>query len=417
MEKKQKKKILILILAILGLSLGAFLIPERQTVREKAAFGGVNLRLDPAAAAKNVNEEFNVAIRIEAGSYKISGIDLKLNYDKNQLTVIKFNINAEKFNTDLLTDLGSTTGRVRLVVLNTGQDLATGTFRLGSIKMKAKRLSGQTPFRITIDKAATLIVGKGPAEDVALLVDQTTDGSYTIVEGEIPSPTPTATPTGPTPTPTLTPTLAPTPTPTLTPTLTPIPTVTPSATPTVTLVVIPVLNFKVKFQGVNSKRADQKVKVKLVKGSFNKTFDDVLVSADNNGIYSGLVALQGISPGSGYTIYIKGPKHLARKFCVDSQASRCQGTGNLTISAGSALNANNFDFSKIVLESGDLPNPDNNLKQDGVVNSLDYSLWKARVGKEDETSLKVADVNFDGVVNQIDWQLMKITLETKYEEE
>lgn len=216
------------------------------------------------------------------------------------------------------------------------------------------------------------------------------------------TPRPTATPGGPTNTPT--------------PTVTPGgPTLTPTVTPTVTPPAggWPVLNFKVKFQGVASKSADQKVRIVVKKAGLDKTFNNVNVVASDNGIYSGSVTLTDVPAADNYRISIKGPKHLSRKFCENNQAVRCVGTGRIALAGG----ANTLDFSKIVLEAGDLPNPNEGAKQDGVANSIDYSLWKARIGKEDNDSLAVADINFDGVVNQIDWQLMRVTLETKYEEE
>jgi len=69
------------------------------------------------------------------------------------------------------------------------------------------------------------------------------------------------------------------------------------------------------------------------------------------------------------------------------------------------------------LEAGDLPNPNEDNQQDGVVNSVDFSLIESRVGKVDSASLSVADLNLDGIVNWGDAGLLLNTLGTKYEDE
>ncbi len=175
----------------------------------------------------------------------------------------------------------------------------------------------------------------------------------------------------------------------------------------------PVLNFKVKFQGVDSDKEDQKMKVIVKKGELVKSFTNVNVSADADGLYSGSVTLTDVPTGTDYAILIKGPKHLAKKCCENRPSTRCTGNGNISLTTG----VNDYDFSTQELPAGDLPNPADNMQQDGVVNSVDYSLWNARFGREDADSLAVADLDLNGVVNSADWGLMRITLETRYEED
>lgn len=188
---------------------------------------------------------------------------------------------------------------------------------------------------------------------------------------------------------------------------TPTPTTTPDPSQTATV------NFKVKFQGISQKRADQKVEVRVTKGTFEEEFTNINMIANDSGVYSGSVVLTGVTVGGDYTIFVKGPKHLAKKFCVDAQESRCRGAGDLTLVAG----ANTFDFSKMALEGGDLPNPNSSGAQDGVCNSVDYSLAKNRLGSSSSADLAIADINLDGIVNAIDLTLIRNTLEVKYEED
>ena len=206
---------------------------------------------------------------------------------------------------------------------------------------------------------------------------------------------------------------------------TPIPPGGATNTPTPTGTVPPgseaVLNFSVRFQGVDSgthKPTDanktQKLSFRVKKGNFEKVFTDVdAVYSDTNGNWTGSVTLTGVTPGEGYAVFIKGPKHLAKKFCTNNQTRRCVTEGSLALNSGK----NEYDFTTLPLEAGDLPNPNQGGKQDGVANSVDYSLARDRWLKNTAQNLAIADVNFDGVINSADTTLIRETIETRYEED
>jgi len=211
---------------------------------------------------------------------------------------------------------------------------------------------------------------------------------------------------------------APTPTnlPSPTATLAPTETLLLSPTPTVEAST-PILNFKVSFAGVldSSKvKETPEVTVKIKKGlEIVAEFTGVQLEPDTGAAFKGSVVLSGVAPGGDYTIYIKGPRHLVRKFCQDKQTERCFGRGRIVLTSGK----NEFDFSRLSLEPGDLPNPSENMQQDSVVNGVDLSLLKARLGKDYPEELAVADLDFNGVINTRDIVLLLRTLSSKYGEE
>lgn len=150
-----------------------------------------------------------------------------------------------------------------------------------------------------------------------------------------------------------------------------------------------------------------------------------LIYNSQTGFYSpeGPIPLIDVPAGNNYTIYIKGPKHLQERFCSDTQTGRClAGQGRIILVVGE----NTFDFSKIALEAGDLPNPNTTPGQDGVVNSIDIELLRSHYCRKVaeygfsaciQTDLNIADLDLDGYVFDSDMQLVRNTLSAVYEDD
>jgi len=174
------------------------------------------------------------------------------------------------------------------------------------------------------------------------------------------------------------------------------------------------VNFRVKLVGTNYEINDQPIVVDVpdlpmkvvVKGdNYYRVIDEVMVSFDENAIGTGSFQLDRINPSTTYAILIKGPVHVATKFCKDHQTDHCWlGEENISLSAG----VNNFDWTSLSLEPGDL-------NGDGVANSLDYAIIRESYGQTG-TGL-VGDVNFNGQVNTQDTAFFLDTLSTRYEDE
>jgi len=231
------------------------------------------------------------------------------------------------------------------------------------------------------------------------------------------------------------------------PTSTPRPTVTkiPTPTPTVPKQTVGILKFKVKFQGVElANIADianttQKVRVVVVKQVVDQTskvvqtisstgFTDVVVrttgETDQNGIalWEGQVEIYDFLVGNEYSLLIKGPKHLQKKFCQNNPQEqleqglpyRCVEKGKLTIKEG----INTFDFSGVLLQAGDLPT--NQGLQDGIINLHDVSALLNTITDGINTvpeNLIIADIDLNGVINVKDRSYLIETLEEKYGDE
>lgn len=412
-SNSNSRKMLLTVLFFLGAAgiviLISFFLTKRVTLKQRAAWGGVEISLQPQDGAHNVNEEFPVQIVINnSNRHKIGGALINLRFDQNNLEIVKFDVGTDLPNV-FKNILGNNNGNALIAVGKiSGENCDLESISLGTLTLKGKT-AGSVPLEININGSSVTGTNPNPAPtptpyDPNINITTVHNGSYTInaIITSTPTPTETIPPQA---------TATPTPTQTPTPTLTPVNTGTP--TPTATIAPnTPVLNFKIKFQGIDEKRTDQRVKVTVIGNDISKPFEDIIVKAGDDGIYSGSIVLSQV-PGGSYTIFIKGPKHLAKKFCKNEQEGRCGATDKLSLVIGN----NDYDFSKTRLEGGDLPNPNNAWKQDGVVNSVDYELTKLRLFSDKDENLRVADINLDGIVNTTDLTLLRNTLETKYEED
>ena len=107
--------------------------------------------------------------------------------------------------------------------------------------------------------------------------------------------------------------------------------------------------------------------------------------------------------------------HMQRKFCEASPkenfpgANTQCGRGQIILKEGS----NNIDLSGVVQLTGDIPPGE----QDGISNAKDHSLVRNLMGKRDEESAELADLNYDGVVNAVDHSCMIAALSIRWDEQ
>jgi hypothetical protein len=156
---------------------------------------------------------------------------------------------------------------------------------------------------------------------------------------------------------------------------------------------------------INSSEFSMKTASKSTAGSKTGYYIKPVVKHIGNGVYETKFYLtQG---GNGYVIYIKGPKHLTRKICVDKQTSACNPGQAFSFVLGTNYT---IDLTGRKLEPGDV---DNN----NIVNGDDFSKIFTYLGKlcsgQTAEDKNVADVNFDGCIDVADAVLTTVTLSTK----
>lgn len=227
------------------------------------------------------------------------------------------------------------------------------------------------------------------------------------------TPTPSRTPTS-TRTPTLTPTL------TLTLTRTPTATLTPSATPTIAVGGIEqLLDIRFRFAGVVGGEANGAKVVFIFRSpSVNVATQPLIAVHLGQGVYQTIMNVKSeyLHSAGGYEIFLKGEKHLTKKFCRTSGQTQdfdCT-RFNMEIPFGRVT----FDFTGVPLEPGDLPNETG--KQDGRADLTDFNRIKQLLNKPcsqlTAAERLTGDLDYNGCVNVRDAFLMRKTLETRYDE-
>lgn len=179
------------------------------------------------------------------------------------------------------------------------------------------------------------------------------------------------------------------------------------------------LNLSLKFQGILNKPtvSTMTVKVILASGSASLATQSAVFNADEQGVWRGLVIFKNIADSVNYRLKIKGPKHLQKVICeaapkeTEAGKYKCE-QGAIALNRG---DNKSFDFSSILLLTGDLPD-ENNL-QDGKLTTEDLIYVLNNQNSTDAKVLGRADLNLDGLVNSADLSLIKAAYSLQIEDQ
>lgn len=388
-NKVSSKTILLIAVAAIVFIVAMFYVIQNSR-RSRAALGpnGVTITLTPASGtfAANTNQVITVKLQPVTPTFLLSGYDLTFNAGGN-LQIVDVSKPATLAD-EIFHTVGPTTARLARTAGASGADLQSVEF---TVTVKGTSDGSGT---LTLDATKSEVVGTLPSAtfliDTAPIV-----GTYTIGAG---GGNPTATNVPGNPTATNVPG---------NPTATNVPGGGGGGSAT--------LNMKIKFQGIPKKPANaaaETVTVRLrAEGQATATSGTGSFTPDETGIYTGTVNLD-VAPGSNYTLYVKGPRHLQKKICVNSPTETATGTyrcgrGQVNITAGT----NSIDLSKILVMVGDLP------QQDGIVDAYDTSFIRQSFGSTDANKLTIGDLNRDNIVDTQDMSLIIQSLNVKYDEE
>ncbi len=388
---------------IFGLFGAIYLVQQRQETRRQAAYGNVAVSILPDEKIVEVGEQVNLQVMVNPGPNLVNLVKMTLDYDEDVLEFVDVAVRNGFTGSD-----SSAGGRVEFTALTTMardelERLNNEPFQIATLTFEAKQ-TGVADINRTEDYVITGSRGQEGNIDRQLSMSSFDRSTITVVSELVPTETPVATNTPPSG-------ATNTPDPEATSTPIPVVTATPTGEPEGGW---PELTFKIKFEGTEYRvggvmKTVDTIGTRLVdvwvKGNGESfEYEDVPVEFNNQAIGTGSIDLTGVEPGSGYAVLVKGPVHLAKRFCKDDQREHCWlGEEEITLDSGE----NSFDWTEINLEPGDID-------KNGVVNSADFTLLKEALKLEGDVE---EDINFNGIVNGQDITFFLNTLSTKYEDD
>jgi|SRR3989344_814791 len=116
----------------------------------KTAAADAVLSLDPAVQTVAPNASFDVQVKINAGSFDITAVDLILNFDKDKLEMLSFTPLAASFSQSVINSIDSTAGSLSYVGTNPLiSQTNTGIVTVGTIQFRAKTTTGAASVSFT----------------------------------------------------------------------------------------------------------------------------------------------------------------------------------------------------------------------------------------------------------------------------
>ena len=179
------------------------------------------------------------------------------------------------------------------------------------------------------------------------------------------------------------------------------------------------LQFALKLQGINNNPiAARKLKFKvMVVGTHGNRQGpkevELTISDRKDGVFEGETDFEKLMPEQNFKIFVKGPKHVQKRYCDILPAGGtdyyCNNDRGFELKAG----VNKIDLTQAPLLAGDLPLPE----QDGILNSKDIvALRNCIKDRTDECTVQT-DVNYDGVTNGTDFTIVLNSMGIKYDDE
>lgn len=373
MKKNNQKGFWIILFLLFALFGGMYLLQRQQEVRREAAYGEIGLSLLPSEKEVNVDENVELRLQVIPGQFLVNLVKIRLAYNpmvvelKSVLPQNNFSVTHKKSDGQVEIIALTTMAREELEILT-----ETGSFEIARLNFEAVS-PGETEISRLGEYAITGSRGIEGPEDRGLNLSAFGSSKITVRDKQELTPTPTEPPQG-----------------------------------------WPELTFKIKFLGTEYAIGSEQKVVSgvgtqmvdlLVKGNgISQNYSNVQVEFNEQAVGTGSLELVGVEPGDNYAVLIKGPVHLARRYCRDGQKEHCWlGEENISIVAGENI----YDWTDLALEPGDI---DGN----GIVNSVDFTLLKNALGQEGEVK---EDINFNGFVNTQDITFFLQTLSRKYEDD
>lgn len=131
----------LLILSI-GIAVGTFLVGQNQDIREKAAPATVAY-VSPSTFDNQIGTDFSFYVKMDSASNQISGVDIRLNFDKNaiQITSLERGSGATNLETPIASTFDNSSGKIKYIIYTGDKTKAISGSGIEILKVNAKSKS------------------------------------------------------------------------------------------------------------------------------------------------------------------------------------------------------------------------------------------------------------------------------------
>ncbi len=163
-NKNKTLNMILLVVTLITLSITTFIFFHKSdfwTFRTKAEDAKVNLSLSPNYTTKRVGEKLLISVFINTNQYKVSGIELVINYNNTALEINPNDIihNASNFLPVLLSNQKSiNNGEIKLILLSQPNSPQKGTGILATFNFKT--LTNKNAYVAISNKTKIAVVEK-----------------------------------------------------------------------------------------------------------------------------------------------------------------------------------------------------------------------------------------------------------------
>lgn len=180
--KKSVLAILGIILLTAGIAIGALLVQQNQNPNKDAA-PATTAFISPTNSEIGQDKNFAIWVKMDSGTNGITGVDLKVNYDKNvvELTSLERGSSISNLENELEKNIYKDDGYLRYIAYTTDKTKAVSGSSVEVLRINGKVKSGATLGATTFSfDNATAASGTGETQNI--LVTKT-PGTITVVTG------------------------------------------------------------------------------------------------------------------------------------------------------------------------------------------------------------------------------------------
>lgn len=147
--------ILSIVILSIGIFVGILLVGQNQDIREKAAPATVAY-ISPSSFDNQIGTDFSFYVKMDSASNQISGVDIRLSFDKNamQITSLEKGSGATNLETPIASAFDNSTGKIKYIIYTGDKTKAISGSGIEILKINAKSKSTATAgeYAITFDK-------------------------------------------------------------------------------------------------------------------------------------------------------------------------------------------------------------------------------------------------------------------------